>query len=258
MKIVRFTTTTETSYGVLEGDMVHGLLGDPFEILKFSQDNYHLKDVRLLAPCVPTKIVALGLNYQSHQDEFKDKPALDLQPTEPLIFLKPSTAVIGPDDKIIYPASSNRVEYESEMAVVIKKRARAVPAEKASDYILGYTCLNDVTARDLQMKDQQWTRGKGFDTFAPIGPCIETEINLTDTVVEGYLNGMLKQKGKITDLINPVSKLINFISNVMTLLPGDVIATGTPAGVGQMQPGDSFEIKIEGIGTLRNQVVKSV
>ena len=178
-------------------------------------------------------------------------------PSEPLIFLKPSTSVIGPEDNIVYPDSSQRVDYEGELGIVIKSRAYRVPLEKSLDYVLGYTCFNDVTARDLQRKDKQWTRAKSFDTFAAIGPCIETELNPGNVYLKTYLNGELKQQGNTSDLIFSVPQLVSSISHIMTLLPGDIIATGTPSGIGPMNPGDTIEVKIESIGTLRNYVVKN-
>jgi len=196
--------------------------------------------------------VALGLNYHNHAKELNSP-----LPNAPLIFLKPSTAVIGPEDNIIYPAASTRVDYEGELAVVIKKSVWRVSIEEALDYVLGYTCFNDVTARDLQSQTGQWTRAKGFDTFAAVGPCIETELDPGNVVLETYLNGELKQQGSTSDLIYSIPELINFISNVMSLLPGDIIATGTPSGIGPMYPGDTVEIKIEPIGTLRNYVAKN-
>jgi 2-keto-4-pentenoate hydratase/2-oxohepta-3-ene-1,7-dioic acid hydratase in catechol pathway len=209
--------------------------------------------MRLLSPCLPTKIVALGVNYRSHGEEMKSS-----LPAEPLIFIKPSTSVIGTEDNIIYPESSQRVDYEGELGVVIKSVARGVAREKAADYILGYTCVNDVTARDLQTKDRQWTRAKGFDTFCPIGPCIETELDPSDLALETVLNGETRQQTRTSQLIFPVDFLVSFISHIMTLLPGDVVATGTASGIGPMQPGDIVEVKIEGIGTLRNYVVKAL
>ena len=196
--------------------------------------------------------MALGLNYHSHAEEL-NAPL----PDAPLIFLKPSTAVIGHGDNIIYPPSSTRVDYEGELAVVIKKPLWRVSIEDALDYVLGYTCFNDVTARDLQYADKQWTRAKGFDTFAAIGPCIETELDPGNADLETYLNGKLKQKGNTGDLIFSIPELINFTSHVMTLLPGDIITTGTPNGIGPMYPGDKVEVKIKRIGTLRNYVVKN-
>ena len=250
MKIVRFTTGNKAEYGILSGESIQGIKGEPYR--KPSGHYYQLREVKLLPPCVPSKIVALGLNYRHHAEEL-GQPL----PSTPLIFLKPSTSVIGPEDNIVYPPSSARVDYEGELGVVIKKPAWQVSVEEALDYVLGYTCFNDVTARDLQQQDKQWTRAKGFDTFAPMGPCIETELDPGNVVIESYLNGELKQRGSTSDLIYPVPELVSFISHVMTLLPGDVIATGTPSGIGPMSPGDTIEIKIESIGTLRNYVVKA-
>ncbi len=196
--------------------------------------------------------MALGLNYHAHAEELK----LPL-PNAPLIFLKPSTSVIGPEEDIIYPSASQRVDFEGELGVVIKKPVWRVSIEDALDYVLGYTCFNDTTARDLQNSDMQWTRAKSFDTFASVGPCIETELDPGNVVLETYLNGELKQRTSTDDLIYPIPVLINFISHVMTLLPGDIIATGTPSGIGPMHPGDTVEIKIKPIGTLRNYVVKN-
>jgi 2-keto-4-pentenoate hydratase/2-oxohepta-3-ene-1,7-dioic acid hydratase in catechol pathway len=252
MKIVRFTNGFTIEYGIFNGEMIQGLAGEPYDGIKTTHNYYRPTDMRLLAPCTPSKIVALGVNYRSHGEEMSHRI-----PTEPLIFLKPPTAVIAHEDKIIYPESSERVDYEGELGVVIKSTASHVSREDAPDYILGYTCFNDVTARDLQAKDKQWTRAKSFDTFAPIGPHIETEIDPTHLALETRLNGEVKQKTTTAELIFPVYELVSFISNVMTLLPGDVIATGTTAGVGPMQPGDIVEVTIEGIGTLRNYVVKS-
>ncbi len=251
MKIVRFTNGFATEYGLIDGDMIHGLDGTPFDGIKLTHNYYRPTDMRLLPPCVPSKIVALGVNYRSHGEEMSHRI-----PTEPLIFLKPPTAVIGHEDNIIYPPSSERVDYEGELGVVIKTLARHVAREDARNFILGYTCFNDVTARDIQARDKQWTRAKGFDTFAPIGPCIETELDPANLSLETRLNGEIKQKTSTADLIFPVDELVSFISDVMTLFPGDVIATGTPAGIGPMHPGDIVEVTIEKIGTLRNYVVK--
>ena len=191
----------------------------------------------------------MGLNYRKHAEEVK----LPI-PQTPLIFLKPPTSVIGPEDNIVLPPSSTRVDYEGELAVVIKKKASHVSEAEALEYVLGYTCLNDVSARDHQRDDVQWTRSKGFDTFGPVGPCIETELDPGNIMLETYLNGELKQQSNTDDLIYPVPTQISFISDVMTLLPGDIIATGTPSGIGRMLPGDTVEIKIASIGTLRNYV----
>jgi 2-keto-4-pentenoate hydratase/2-oxohepta-3-ene-1,7-dioic acid hydratase in catechol pathway len=252
MKIVRFAIDNKVKYGILQGKSMQGIEGKPYRHLKPVDQQYRLSKVTLLPPCTPSKIVALGLNYPSHIDELKAR-----LPDAPLIFLKPSTAVIGPEDDIIYPPSSTRVDYEGELAIVIKKPLWRASTEDVLDYVLGYTCFNDVTARDLQYSDKQWTRAKGFDTFAAIGPCIETELDPGNVNVETYLNGQLKQEGNTSDLIFSVPKLINFISHVMTLLPGDVIATGTPNGIGPMYPGDKVEITIKPIGTLRNYVVSN-
>ena len=236
---------------MLYEDAVISIEDSPFEAIRETNRHYRISDVKLLPPCIPSKIIALGVNYLSHGKEMNHR-----LPKEPLIFIKPSTSVIGTEDKIIYPESSERVDYEGELGVVIKSVTRQISKEEARHCILGYTCVNDVTARDLQAKDKQWTRAKSFDTFCPIGPCIETEIDPSDLTLATYLNGEIKQEARTSQLIFPVFELVSFISNVMTLLPGDVISTGTPAGVGPMQPGDTVEVKIEGIGTLRNYIVR--
>ena len=250
MKIVHFATGRRTRYGILSGDSIQVIDGSPFRSIGPVGERYRLSDVRLLAPCRPSKIVAVGLNYRSHAEE----TGIPL-PEAPLLFLKPSTAVIGPEDAIVYPSASSRVDFEGELGVVIKKQASHVPSGEALDYVLGYTCFNDVTARDLQNRDGQWTRAKGFDTFAAFGPCIETELDPTDVPVETYLNDELKQQANTNDLIYSVAEIVGFVSGVMTLLPGDVIATGTPGGIGPMSVGDTVEIRIAPIGTLRNHVV---
>jgi 2-keto-4-pentenoate hydratase/2-oxohepta-3-ene-1,7-dioic acid hydratase in catechol pathway len=251
VKIVRFSFSGKTAWGILEGDTVRALAGSPFRGVKTTGEEHRLGDVRLLAPGRPSKIVALGVNYRSHGEEMKSS-----LPAEPLLFLKPPTAVIGPGDSIVYPEMSQRVDYEGELGVVIGKRASHVTEAEARGYIFGYTCFNDVTARDLQARDKQWTRAKGFDTFAPLGPWIETELDPYRLRLETRLNGEVKQSTSTGDLVFGVYELVSFISRVMTLLPGDVIATGTPGGIGPMQPGDIVEVEIEDIGTLRNRVVK--
>jgi 2-keto-4-pentenoate hydratase/2-oxohepta-3-ene-1,7-dioic acid hydratase in catechol pathway len=251
MKLVRFAHGEKAEYGILYEDAVMSIEDSPFDVIKETNQHFRLHDLKLLPPCLPSKVVALGVNYRSHSDEMDHSI-----PAEPLIFIKPSTSVIGPEAKIVYPASSERVDYEGELGVVIKSVTRHVSKEEARDCILGYTCVNDVTARDLQAKDKQWTRAKSFDTFCPIGPCIETEIDPFNLLLETWLNGEIRQQARTSQLIYPVFELVSFISHVMTLLPGDVIATGTPGGIGPMQPGDTVEVKIEGIGTLRNYVVK--
>ena len=249
MKFGRFKKGADNFYGTVEDDHVREITGDIFGQYTILNKKLSLKDVETLAPCVPSKIIAVGLNYRSHAEEVK----MEL-PEEPILFLKPSTTVIGPGQNIRYPAMSMRVDYEGELGVVIGKACQSVSAEQAPDYILGYTCFNDVTARDLQKKDKQWTRAKGFDTFAPMGPFIETDFDPANAIIETYLNGEKKQSGSTSDLIFPVFFLVSFISHVMTLLPGDVIATGTPSGIGPMQVGDVVEVKIDGIGTLRNNI----
>jgi len=252
MKIVRFATDSGAEYGILSGGAIQAIEGEPFDSITPTDRHYQLSEVKLLSPCTPTKIVALGLNYHKHAKEL-NAPV----PNAPLIFLKPSTAVIGTEANIIYPAASNRVDYEAELAVVIKKPVWRASIKDALDYVLGYTCFNDVTARDIQKQNGQWTRAKSFDTFAAVGPCIETELDPGNVALETHLNGKLKQQGNTSDLIYSIPELINFISHVMSLLPGDIIATGTPSGIGPMYPGDTVEIKIGGIGTLRNYVVKN-
>ncbi|MDP6126704.1 MAG: fumarylacetoacetate hydrolase family protein [Dehalococcoidales bacterium] len=249
MKIVRFAAGARVEYGILTGESIQAITGKPYRTIKLTDRYYRLNEVRLLSPCLPSKIVAMGLNYRKHAEEVK----LPI-PQTPLIFLKPPTSVIGPEDNIVLPPSSTRVDYEGELAVVIKKKASHVSEAEALEYVLGYTCLNDVSARDHQRDDVQWTRSKGFDTFGPVGPCIETELDPGNIMLETYLNGELKQQSNTDDLIYPVPTQISFISDVMTLLPGDIIATGTPSGIGRMLPGDTVEIKIASIGTLRNYV----
>jgi len=248
MKIVRFIADQKTEYGIMEGERVQSLTGSPFEPIK-TLDKYHkLSEVKLLAPCQPSKVVAIGLNYYSHAKEV-NQPV----PQEPMMFYKPSTSVIGPEDKIVNPGCE-RLDYEAELGVVIKTLTSKVSKAEAMKYVLGYTCFNDVTARDWQAKDSQWSRAKGSDTFSAIGPCIETELDLGNTMVEAYLNGECKQKVNTSDLIFGVPELVSYISQVITLLPGDVIATGTPAGIGPMKSGDTIEIKVGNVGTLRNYI----
>ena len=252
MRIVRFEQEGRSGYGILEGEKILVLWRTPYDGLENTTGEImSLPEVTLLAPCEPTKIVALGLNYRDHAAEIGHP-----LPEEPLLFMKPSTAVIGPDEDIRYPAMSRRVDYEAELAVVIGRTCRHVREQDFRDYVLGFTCINDVTARDLQQKDGQFTRSKSFDTFAPLGPWIETAIPDPDNLtVEAFLNGERRQHSSTRNLVFPVATLVAFISRIMTLLPGDVIATGTPAGIGPMQPGDVVEIRVEGVGTLKNRVV---
>ena len=250
MRILRFVSDQGTKYGRLEEEGIRPLDGPPFEgRARAASEVIPLEGVRLLAPCEPSKIVAVGLNYRDHAAELGLDP-----PEEPMLFLKPSTSVIGPEETIRCPEMSERVDYEGELAIVVGRRAHRVPRERVADHIFGYTCLNDVTARDLQVKDVQFTRAKGFDTFAPIGPWIVTDLDPASLGIETYLNGELKQRSSTRELVFGALDLVHFISWVMTLEPGDVIASGTPSGIGPMVPGDRVEIRIEGIGTLVNPV----
>jgi 2-keto-4-pentenoate hydratase/2-oxohepta-3-ene-1,7-dioic acid hydratase in catechol pathway len=242
---------------MLDGNTIRSLQRSPFAgsgdrqySPKFDGNRYKLNEVRLLAPCVPSKVICLGVNYRSHAIE----TGLPI-PSVPLIFLKPPTAVIGPEDKIVLPRlEKRRVDYEAELGIVIGRRTKEISKELAKECVLGYTCFNDVSERYAQKSDGQWTRCKGYDTFAPIGPWIETEVDPDDLLVESYLNGEVRQSARTSDLIFGIAEIISFVSGIMTLLPGDVIATGTPSGIGKMNPGDIVEIKIEKIGTLKNYV----
>jgi len=247
MRLVRYLRKGVEGFGIYEGDLVypvagqfdHRRKGKPFQVI----------DAKLLAPSLPTKIVCAGLNYKDHAAEM-NMPI----PEEPVIFLKPPSAALGPSGVIRYPKMSHQVDYEAELAVVIGREAKEVSPEQARGFILGYTCMNDVTARDLQRKDGQWTRAKSFDTFAPFGPWIETEFDPSGALVEAFLNGDLKQSSSTANMIFPVEALVSFISHVMTLFPGDIIATGTPTGIGPMKAGDEIEVRISGIGSLLNKL----
>ncbi|HEY7654400.1 MAG TPA: fumarylacetoacetate hydrolase family protein [Methylomirabilota bacterium] len=251
MRIVRFRAGGKTRYGVLEGTHIVEYAGTPYASFKKARKKYLLRQAVLLAPVVPSKIVAVGLNYRDHAEEM-NVPV----PLEPVIFLKPLSALCGPDDPIVFPAHVLRVDYEGELAVVMKKRCHLVAAERAREYVLGYTCLNDVTARDLQARDGQPTRAKAFDSFCPVGPCIATDIDPNGVDIETYVNGERRQASNTKHLICPVEDLVARVSAVMTLLPGDVIATGTPGGVGPLHPGDKVEVRIESIGGLKNPVIR--
>jgi 2-keto-4-pentenoate hydratase/2-oxohepta-3-ene-1,7-dioic acid hydratase in catechol pathway len=250
MRIVRYRDGDGAAYGVIEDDAVYVLQGDVFGACNIGRRQASLEDVQILAPCLPSKVLAVGRNYVEHAQETQNDV-----PEEPLIFLKPPTTVVAHLDPIVYPVLSQRVDHEGELAVVIGRRCRCVEPAQARDYVLGYTCANDVTARDLQRKDGQWTRGKGFDTFLPLGPFIQTDFDWVSASVQTRLNGQVRQNGRLKDMVFPVDFLISFVSQVMTLLPGDILLTGTPAGIGPMQPGDVVEVEISGIGTLRNHVV---
>ncbi|MEO5664687.1 MAG: fumarylacetoacetate hydrolase family protein [Nocardioides sp.] len=266
MRIARFTAGDEPMYGVVTGEVdefgqpdedtiIVALAGDPLYVgIKLMDQQFKLADVRLLAPVLPrSKVIGIGRNYAAHAAEMGN----DL-PTEPLMFIKPNTSVVGPGDPIFYPPQSSNVHFEGELAVVIGRICRDVPVEQATDVIHGYTIANDVTARDLQKSDVQFTRAKGFDSFCPLGPWIETDLDpqhFADGVqVQTHLNGDLKQDGSTSDLIFDIPTLIAYVSSVMTLLPGDVLLTGTPAGVGPMEIGDEVEVSIAGLGTLTNKV----
>ncbi|BBB90295.1 MAG TPA: fumarylacetoacetate hydrolase family protein [Methylomusa anaerophila] len=267
MKIVRFTYGAQDKWGVLNEknekkiNIINGNIFanynnhnsyDNYNNYEVSDEYVSLDNVQLLAPCIPSKGVCIGLNYYDHAREMNLK-----LPAEPLMFLKPSSSLNHPGGIIEYPAISQNLHYEAEMAIVIKKQARHVSVENAYDYILGYTCANDVTARDLQQKDGQWTRGKSFDTFMPLGPYIETDIDPHNINITLYVNNVACQSSNTGNLIFKVPELLVFVTQVMTLYPGDVILTGTPAGVGPMQAGDTVAVELEGIGRLENTVSKA-
>ena len=249
MRLVRFRFGDRIATGVVEGDAVRALAGTFFENPVPSGEEIPLDDVRLLAPVLPSKVVCLGKNYAAHAAEFGGEV-----PEEPLVFLKPSTSVSGPGDPIPLPPISNRVDYEGELAVVIGRIARNVRAEETFRYILGYTCGNDVTLRDLQKKDDQWARAKGFDGSCPLGPWVETELDPIDVHLQTRVNGEIRQAASTSDMVFGVATIIEFVTAFMTLLPGDVIMTGTPEGVGKLEPGDRVEVVIDGIGVLLNPV----
>ena len=251
MKIARFKSGSGFHYGELRDDTLYELAGHPYGQIEYSERTFRLSKVQLRTPCVPSKIICLGRNYADHAKEVGGDV-----PEVPCIFIKPPTTLLAPERDIVYPAMSEQVDYEAELAVVIGERAKDISEDEAPDYIQGYTCLNDVTARDLQRKDGQWTRGKSFDTFCPLGPWVETELDPSDLKVEAKLNGKVVQEGRTGDMIFKVNYIVSFLSQIMTLLPGDVIGTGTPEGIGPMQVGDVIEITVEGIGTLRNKVIK--
>jgi 2-keto-4-pentenoate hydratase/2-oxohepta-3-ene-1,7-dioic acid hydratase in catechol pathway len=269
MRIARFAADGEVRYGIVEDSGSgmpaadgHGtetltiaeIDGHPFgpgEDVKLTGVRHQAADVRLLAPVLPSKIVAAGKNYAEHARETGSEP-----PAEPLIFLKPSTAVVGPGDPIVRPLQlSKRVDFEGELAVVFGRLCRDVPAERVPEVIFGYTCANDVTARDLQASDGQWTRAKGFDTFCPLGPWIETELDPGDLELTTTVNGEVKQQASTAELIHDIVTLVTYATAVMTMLPGDVLLTGTPAGIGPLVAGDQVSVHIDGIGTLTNPVV---
>jgi len=258
VRIARFTTGEDPRFGIVEGEVAGSeeiavITGDPlYTPILFTGERVELADVRLLAPVIPrSKVVGIGRNYADHAKEMGNEV-----PAEPLVFLKPNTSVIGPGDPIQLPPESSEVHYEGELAVVIGRICRDVPAERVSEVVLGYTVANDVSARDFQKKDGQWWRAKGSDTFCPLGPYLVTGIDASDLRVVTRRDGEVVQDGRTSQMIFDIPTLVAFVSSAMTLLPGDVLLTGTPAGVGPIVEGQRVEVEIEGIGTLSNPVVR--
>jgi len=249
MKIAKFLHNKKIQWAIVKEDNLLLLKEGPFEKIKLTSEIIPLKKCELLPPAEPSKIILAGLNYADHARELNLKI-----PKEPVIFLKPPTSLIGSNALIICPKSVQQLDYEAELAIVIGKKAKAISAKDARKYILGYTCLNDITARDLQSKDIQWTRAKSFDTFCALGPYLTTGLNAANLKIKLYLNGQVKQDSSTAHFIFSVEYLVSFISNIMTLLPGDIISTGTPPGTGRMQKGDKVEVEIEKIGRLTNYV----
>jgi 2-keto-4-pentenoate hydratase/2-oxohepta-3-ene-1,7-dioic acid hydratase in catechol pathway len=256
MRIVRFAPAGDGpgTYGVLEGDgpdaVVAHLEGSPFEGIRTTGERTELSGVTLLAPVEPSKVVAFGRNYAEHAKEFGNEV-----PAIPIVFLKPTTAVVGPDAEVEYPALTSDLHYEGELAVVIGRRCKAVEPEDVADVVFGYTVANDLTMRDIQKSEGQWTRGKGFDGSCPLGPWVETELDPSALSLRSTVNGELRQDGTTADMLRDVAGCVSWVSQAMTLLPGDVVLTGTPAGVGSLQRGDDIAVTIEGIGTLTTRIV---
>jgi 2-keto-4-pentenoate hydratase/2-oxohepta-3-ene-1,7-dioic acid hydratase in catechol pathway len=250
MRIVRYSREGQVGFGILEGETIAALSPHPFAAFEYTGERFPTGEVRLLAPVLPTKVVAVGRNYAEHAREMGGEV-----PDDPVIFLKPSTAVIGPGDPIVHPGWAGRVDYEGELAVIVGKLARRLDEADAIQAVLGFSCANDVTARDLQRADGQWARAKGFDSFCPLGPWIETDLDSSDLALRTLVNGEPRQQARTSQLERGVASLMAFVSRVMTLLPGDVLLTGTPAGVGPLEVGDRVEVEIDGIGVLANQVV---
>ena len=257
MRIARYTTGEDPTYGVVEGEpgaeIVAEVQGDPlYQPIVFTGNHVALDDVRLLAPVIPrSKVIGIGKNYADHAAEMGGEA-----PAEPLMFLIPNTAVVGPGDPVVMPRQSASVHYEGELAVVIGRICKDVPVDRVKDVVYGYTCANDVTARDLQKSDGQWSRAKGFDTFCPLGPWIQTDLDPSDLTLVTRRDGQVVQEGNTADMVHDVAKLVSYVSEAFTLLPGDVILTGTPAGVGPVEPGQRVDVEIEGIGTLSNPFVR--
>ena len=250
MKIVRFWDGNQIAFGKLENDKVKIIEGDVFGGYKIGNKEYEVQQIQILAPCDPTKVVCIGLNYFDHANELS-MPV----PKTPVVFLKPPSSITGPNTNVFYPPGCTRLDYEAELAVVIGQITRYIEPHQASDRILGFTCSNDITARNLQPKDGQWTLAKSFDTFCPIGPFIETELEPNNLEIKLFLNGEQKQSSNTSEMIFNIEHLISYISKHMTLFPGDVVITGTPAGVGPMNVGDVVEVEIERLGKLTNTVV---
>ena len=251
MKIVRFVNPDKKiEYGILEGEVVRGIKGEPYRQIRYSGKSYKLNQLKLLAPCTPSKII--GVMANSHKVIKKFNLPM---PTEPIVFLKPPSSIINPEDNIVYPESSNKVNIEGELGVIMKAKAHRVSKEDASNYILGYTCFNDVSALDWLFDKNQPAICKAYDTLSPFGPCIETELDPANVEIKAYLNGELAAEGDNSDLIFSIPDQVEFLSHIMTLLPGDVITPGTPGVNPFIKRGDTVEIKIEPIGTLRNYVV---
>ncbi|MER6215390.1 MULTISPECIES: fumarylacetoacetate hydrolase family protein [unclassified Streptomyces] len=260
MRIARFSIDGNVAFGAVEGNSAPGAEGElvldiikgiPFADFELSGTKVPLSKVRLLPPVLPNKVVAVGRNYAEHAAELGNE-----LPEAPLTFFKPSTSVVGSGDPIVYPSFSQDLHHEAELAVVIGRMCREVPKERVQDVILGYTCANDVTARDVQQREKQWARAKGFDSACPLGPWIETDLDPSDLAIQCTVNGEQRQLGRTSDMVRSIEDLVVHISEAMTLLPGDVILTGTPAGVGPLNVGDEVAVTIEGIGTLTNRVIK--
>jgi 2-keto-4-pentenoate hydratase/2-oxohepta-3-ene-1,7-dioic acid hydratase in catechol pathway len=250
MRFARFAIGSTIGYGIVEDDgRLRAITTTPFLPWEPTDEVFDASQVRMLAPVLPSKVCAIGLNYRAHAEE-QGKPL----PEEPLLFLKPSTSVIGPGDTIVMPPQSQRVDHEAELAVVIGRATRGVRAAEALEHVLGYTCANDVTARDLQSKDVQFTRAKGFDTFCPLGPHVVTDLDGDKLDIVCRVNGEVRQSSTTSDMVFKVAELVEHVSSVMTLLPGDVVLTGTPAGISPLADGDNVEIELEGIGVLANPV----
>lgn len=255
MKYVKILRQGKPVWGVVEGEQVRTLVGTPYEMLQFDGESLPLAQCELLPPCDATKLVCVGKNYYDHIEEMKQLADASHNPDRPTLFLKAPNALNRHEGEIHAPGFVTRLDYEGELALVIKKRAKDVSAADAMAYILGVTCLNDVTARDIQKGDGQWARGKNMDGFAPVGPLVSDEVDPACADIETRLNGQVVQSGNTRQFITSIGKMIEFITASMTLEPGDVVATGTPAGVGSMKPGDTVEVEIRGVGVLRNRIV---